>query len=143
MNTEALFLAANAAVLPAWLLLMAVPRWRWTGPFCGRVMPALLAVFYIVLIAAGDGQGSFLSLAGVRRFFDTPLFLLAGWVHYLAFDLFVGAWEVEDARRRGLAHGVVVPCLILTLLFGPAGFLLYLGMRRGVRPGNAEIIGPA
>lgn len=130
MSAETLFLVANAAVLPAWLLLMAAPRWEWTARLCGRVWPGLLAVFYIALIVAGDGQGSFLSLDGVRRFFETPLFLLAGWVHYLAFDLFVGTWEVEDAQRLGIAHGFVVPCLAVTLLFGPIGFLSYLGVRR-------------
>lgn len=130
MGAESLFTALNGAVVPAWLLLMAAPRWRWTPVLAGRVMPALLAAAYVALIAAGDGEGSFFSLAGVRRFFDTPLFLLAGWVHYLAFDLFVGAWQVEDARGRGVPHRFVVPCLIVTLFFGPIGFLLYLGARR-------------
>ena len=55
--------------------------------------------------------------------------LLAGWIHYLAFDLLVGTWEARDSRERGIPHLLLVPCLILTFLFGPAGWLLYLGMR--------------
>jgi hypothetical protein len=51
--------------------------------------------------------------------------LLAGWLHYLAFDLLIGNREVQDARERGVPHFLVVPCLALTFLFGPAGWLLY------------------
>lgn len=53
----------------------------------------------------------------------------AGWTHYLAFDLFIGGWEVRDARQRGIPHLLVVPVLVLTFLVGPAGLLLYLAIR--------------
>jgi hypothetical protein len=59
--------------------------------------------------------------------------LLAGWIHYLAFDLFVGSWEVRDAQRVGIHHLFVVPCLVLTVLFGPIGLLLYLLLRAALR----------
>ena len=134
MSADALFVAVNAAVLPAWLLLLVAPRWPGTTRIAGGVTPALLAMAYILLIVAGRGQGDFLSLAGVRRLFEAPLFLLAGWVHYLAFDVFVGTWEVQDAQRRGVSHGLVVPSLLLTMMFGPAGLLLYFGLRRFTRP---------
>ena len=52
--------------------------------------------------------------------------LLAGWVQYLAFDLFIGAWQVRDARTQGISHLLVIPCLLLTFLFGPAGLLHFL-----------------
>ena len=61
--------------------------------------------------------------------FSNPWALLAGWVHYLAFDLLIGTWEVRDSRERGVPHLLVVPCLILTFLLGPAGWLLYMGVR--------------
>ena len=61
--------------------------------------------------------------------FANPWLLLAGWIHYLAFDLFVGSWEVRDARERGIPHLLVVPCLVMTFLFGPAGWLLYALVR--------------
>ena len=54
---------------------------------------------------------------------------LAGWVHYLAFDLLVGAWEARTARREALPHPVLLPCLALTFLFGPLGLLLFLSVR--------------
>jgi len=54
---------------------------------------------------------------------------LAGWVHYLAFDLFIGSWEVRDANRHGIPPWAIIPSLILTFLFGPMGLLLYFLIR--------------
>lgn len=71
----------------------------------------------------------FSRLADVSRLFENPSFLLAGWVHYLAFDLLVGGWQVRDAQRVGVPHWLVVPCLVLTLLFGPAGLVCYITAR--------------
>ena len=62
--------------------------------------------------------------------FQDPWALLAGWVHYLCFDLAVGAWALRDAQRRGLPHLLLVPALVLTFLLGPVGLLLYAGLRR-------------
>ena len=94
-------------------------------------MPGLLAVGYVALLAGtlGHSDGGFSSLAAVRALFDNPWALLAGWTHYLAFDLFIGGWEVRDAQRRGIPHLLVVPALVLTFLFGPGGLLLYLAIR--------------
>ena len=97
----------------------------------GQVVPALFAVLYIGLVVTmfGRSEGGFSTLAGVATLFTNPWMLLAGWVHYLAFDLLIGTWEVRDAQARGIPHLFVVPCLILTFLFGPAGWLLYLTVR--------------
>lgn len=132
MTAEALFSLATTVVLPGWLLLVLAPRWRYTARLIGAVLiPGLLGSLYVALIAVrwGAAEGGFESLAEVRRLFEDPYLLLAGWVHYLAFDLFVGSWEVRDAQRLRLPHLLVVPCLLLTFLFGPAGLLLYLTMR--------------
>ena len=131
-NPESLFSLASTLVLPGWLLLLVAPRWRYAARLvCPVLIPALLSVLYAALIVArwAGAEGGFSSLEDVRRLFADPYLLLAGWVHYLAFDLFVGAWEVRDAQRLGIAHLLVVPCLVLTFLFGPAGLLLYLAIR--------------
>ena len=146
MNSEQLFAVANATVLVAWILLIALPRWHWIAEvLCARLVPALLAVLYVALIGANwmRSEGGFSTLADVSLLFSNPWVLLAGWVHYLAFDLFVGSWEVRDARTRGIRHWLVVPCLVLTFLFGPAGWLLYLGLRtapvgRGIADGSID-----
>jgi hypothetical protein len=136
MSAEQLFQAVNLLAMAAWVLLAAVPRQEWvTRVISGVAVPALLAVVYIALIVTQwGGPGGFSTLAGVAQLFSNPWLLLAGWVHYLAFDLLVGTWEVTDARARGVPHALVLPCLVLTFLFGPAGWLLYQGVSRLRRP---------
>lgn len=132
MTPERLFSMLNALALAGWLSLVFLPRARWTGTVVPLLVPALLAVAYIALIAASLpwSGGGFSSLTGVETLFRNRWALLAGWTHYLAFDLFVGGWEIHDARERGVPHLLVVPALVLTLLFGPAGWLLYLAIRQ-------------
>jgi len=83
---------------------------------------------FVVTTFAGT-EGGFSSLADVSKLFENPWALLAGWTHYLAFDLFIGGWEVRDAHDRGVPHLFIVPALVLTFLFGPAGLLVYLAIR--------------
>jgi hypothetical protein len=131
MTAEHLFSALNLMAVAAWLPLVFLPRVRWTSTLLPVVMPSVFAVLYVVLVAStvARSEGGFSSLAGVRALFDNPWALLAGWTHYLAFDLFIGGWEVRDAQRRGVPHLLIVPALVLTFLFGPAGLLLYLAIR--------------
>jgi Domain of unknown function (DUF4281) len=133
MSPDALFQIVNPLVLPGWALLIFAPRWAWTQRIAGAVLPLVLALFYLVTLVTGlreGGGGGFDSLQGVATLFQSRMALLAGWIHYLAFDLFIGAWEVRDAQQRGLRHWLVVPCLLLTFLFGPVGLLCYFGLRR-------------
>jgi hypothetical protein len=85
--------------------------------------------------------GGFGSLAQVAVLFGSPYALLAGWIHYLAFDLFTGAWEARDAARLGLSQWLVLPCLVLTFLVGPLGLALYLLLKLALRRSvGAEVI---
>lgn len=135
ITPDALFSLANALVLPGWALLAFAPRWRGTQRLVlSGLWPAILALAYAALITTHylgsyGGEGGFGSLAQVAALFHNPWALLAGWVHYLSFDLFVGAWEVRNAQRRGVPHLALVPALAFTFLFGPVGLLVYFGMR--------------
>ena len=131
MTPDQLFDIAGMIAWPGWLLLLLLPRWKYTLPVTRYLCVVLLALLYSYLIAThfGEGEGGFGSLTQVAKLFENRWTLLAGWVHYLAFDLFIGAWMTEDAQRRGLSHWFVVPCLVLTLMFGPCGLLLYLVLR--------------
>ena len=136
MSPEQLFSLCGMLAAAGWLLLVFLPRWRWTARLvCPVVIPLLIALLYLWLVATtfGRTQGGFGSLADVSRLFQNPWALLAGWIHYLAFDLFVGSWEVRDSQRVGVRHLFVVPCLALTFLFGPVGLLLYFALRAGLR----------
>ena len=126
---DQLFSIANTSVLPCWLLLVLAPRWRYTHWICSLVMPVGLGLLYAWLLSAGLGDGGFGSLAEVMKLFSQPRAVFAGWVHYLAFDLFIGAWETRDAMRLGIPRWALTPCQILTFMFGPIGLLLYLLLR--------------
>lgn len=136
MTPESVFSAASTTALLAWLLLIVRPRATWVQTITGTIVPVAFAVLYAVVIGQhlGRGEGDFNSLAGVAALFANPWNLLAGWVHYLAFDLLTGVWETRDAARRGIPHWMVIPCLLLTFMLGPAGWLLYQGVRR-LHPG--------
>jgi hypothetical protein len=135
-----LFAVANTVPLLGWAALLLAPLRR--GPLiaAARVVALVLAVGYVVLIAQrlGSAPGqldleSFATLEGLARAFAQPAVMLVGWVHYLAFDLWVGAWEAEEAHRRGVPHWALVPCLVLTILAGPAGLVLFLLARAAFR----------
>ena len=132
MTPEQLFSITSTVAVLSWLPLVLLPGRAWvTRSVSGLVAPGLFAAVYVALIATqwGGSQGGFSTLAGVSQLFANPWLLLAGWIHYLCFDLLIGCWEVRDARDRGLPHLLVVPCLLLTFMFGPAGWLLYQGVR--------------
>ena len=110
-------------------------------PAAQIAIPALLAVAYILLILGGRDAfegGGFGSIEEVRTLFANDSALAAGWLHYLAFDLFVGAWIARDGAARGVPALAILPCLPLTFLFGPAGLLLYILLRLAFRRTASE-----
>jgi hypothetical protein len=132
MGPETLFSMANLMAISGWLLLILAGRVRSVGTLItGAIIPLLFALAYTALVVTnwGNSQGGFGSISQVRELFSNDWLLLAGWVHYLAFDLFVGSWQVQDARKYRIPHLALIPSLILTFLFGPAGFLIYMLIR--------------
>lgn len=128
---ELVFSVAGTMAMLGWLALAAVPLRHDLPRQVAAVIAVAMAMTYAALIGAylADGHGGFGSLADVARLFEHRGLLLAGWVHYLAFDLLVGAWERTEARRIGLPLLLLVPCLALTFLLGPLGWLLFMGLR--------------
>ena len=133
MSNELIFQWANRSVLLPWTLLAFFPRNVWTrrlvhsGLFC-----ALLALLYgglLLLDLPGPEGANFSSLDGVARIFTSEKTLIAAWVHYLAFDLFVGSWIVRDAARNNIVHAWTLPSLFVTLMLGPLGLLSWLVLR--------------
>jgi ABA DEFICIENT 4-like len=127
---ETIFSACSALAMIGWAGLVLLPGNRIVVEVIARIaIPVAIALAYIFLMATNYGvapaEGSFNSLDGVAALFTVPGLLLAGWIHYLAFDLFVGSWEVTDARANGIPHLAVVPCLLVTFMVGPAGLALY------------------
>ncbi|MBV8551882.1 MAG: DUF4281 domain-containing protein [Acidobacteriaceae bacterium] len=131
MTPDQLFSLSNSLALAAWIVLIFFGRRKWAMLATGTVIPLLLGIAYTALIAVhwGETQGGFGSLPAVAALFANRWLLLAGWIHYLAFDLFIGSWQVRDSTAQGIPHLLIVPCLGLTFFFGPAGLLLYFIVR--------------
>lgn len=137
MNTELLFKIFNYGVLIPWMLMVFLPKWKGTKWMIEVRFPVLiLAVAYLVLLVehfitgpAGAGV-DFTSMQSIKAAFTQDKVMLIGWLHYLAFDLFVGMWELTDAQKNQLPHYLLVPCLGFTLMYGPVGFVLYWMLRQ-------------
>jgi hypothetical protein len=125
---DAFMLGSRLAIL-GWLALLLLPRWRGLSAIlAGAVIPAMLSLGYFVLIAVfwSEAKGDFSSLDGVAGLFASRPLLLAGWLHYLAFDLFLGNWILRRAQEAAIPHLLMAPVLLATFLFGPIGYLAYL-----------------
>jgi Domain of unknown function (DUF4281) len=136
MTPEQLFQIANPIALLGWIALIVAPfAPRAIDLIAAVIIPLLMAVAYSALILAywSGATGGYSSLPEVMALFTNPHIALAGWVHYLAFDLFVGAWATRTARAAGINHLLVLPHLVLIFLFGPAGFLTFYAMHAAFR----------
>lgn len=134
------FQLASLLALLGWAMLLLIPDWVRAHPQAVLSAVASLCVFYVLLLWLGGRwdspgtapRGNFRSMRGVLRLFESPRAVLVGWVHFLAFDLLVGLFILIDAESLGLHHLLLVPILLLTLMFGPAGLLLYLAVRLAI-----------
>ena len=145
MTIEGVFSACNMLAMVGWILLLALPRHERAMAIAGTAIPLALAAVYLTVFAlhARGSSGGFGSLAAVALLFENRWLLLAGWVHYLAFDLFIGAWETRDAMARGVSRLVLAPCLVLTFMLGPIGLLCYHAVRaRPHEPLDGPVLAP-
>ena len=130
MTWAALFGLANGIALSSWAALILAPRWDVLLVTIRYGVIGLLCIAYAALVlmfffrVEGGGFGS---LVEVRTLFASDPALLAGWLHYLAFDLFVGLWIAERADVRGLSRFIQAPLLFATFMFGPIGLLTAIG----------------
>lgn len=129
MTPEILFSAASMTAIAGWLVLAAgivLKRPLLRDTIAGLAVPLVLSLVYAALIALywSGTEGGFDTLANVQRLFTSPWAALAGWIHYLAFDLFIGALLSRRIMEAGLPRLVLVPVLPLVFLFGPIGFAL-------------------
>ncbi len=147
MDPELGFRLANACAGAGWLAMLLLPRQRWvTATLCGRMLPILFSGAYLgILLQHGQNLlGGFNTLETLRQCFSQPWLLLAGWLHYLAFDLCLGSWAARDAQRHNFPVWALTPCLVLTFILGPVGFLAYIVLRAaaGDRSDLAPTWGP-
>ena len=133
-STELLFSICNTGILIAWGLLFFVPKWKGTVLLSERpFIPLILSVFYLYFMRVNGGMGSvdFSSLQGIMALYEnsTPELIAAGWLHYLAFDFWVGCWIMRESKLKQIKHGFIVLPLACTFMMGPIGILLYEGIK--------------
>ncbi|MBB5517713.1 ABA4-like family protein [Amphiplicatus metriothermophilus] len=132
LDPDAVFRLGNMTALVGWAILVFLPR---RFPLLLAVpkfaIPALLALAYagLMFVRFFDSGGGYGSLDAVRALFAHDEILVAGWLHYLAFDLFVGVWIAEQADRAGIPRLIQTAFLLATFMFGPVGLALYLFTR--------------
>lgn len=130
MSPETVFSLANALVLPQWLLIIVAPRW-WVTTWLANsyLIPVGLAVIYVIYLFSGGPVdfSAFGSLSGIKSLFANggDGVMLAGWVHYLAFDLVAGTFVWRDSRAKAIPHWLIVLPLFFCFMLGPVGLLLY------------------
>ena len=134
MTADFLFGLANPLALLGWIILGVGIVWN--KPFlrdavAGRFFPLGLSILYTILIGAFffKAEGGFGTLANVQKLFTFPWAALAGWVHYLAFDLFMGAVITRDIMKLGISRLFLIVLLPLTFMFGPIGYLGFVIVR--------------
>ncbi|CAL8470110.1 g9652 [Coccomyxa elongata] len=133
--TDAQIFQGVNLVLPAWLLLILLPRWKFSHSFATFTavgFSILYTLLFGTLLAQPVGDFSFdkfFTYEGVKDALSSPEVVLPAWVHYVAFDLFTAKWMVQDSIPRSIPHLLLVPCLLLTMMLGPMGLLSYFIVR--------------
>lgn len=130
MTATGLFSAFNMLALVGWIILgagIALKRDRLRDALAGTYIPVFMSASYAILIMFffSDAEGGFDTLENVQKLFTSPWAALAGWIHYLAFDLFMGTRIARGMEEQGLPRWPLMIILPLTFLFGPIGYLVF------------------
>ncbi len=131
MELETIYSICSLIAMAGWVTLALAPVARARMILVARALALVLCAAYILqmLTITQATGGNFSTLAGVTTLFTKPGNVMMGWSHYLAFDLFIGSWEIEDAPKRGIPHWAMIPILFLTFMLGPIGLLTYFIVR--------------
>ncbi len=128
MNATSIFSFGNSFVLLGWILLIFLPKWKHTQTIILNGMIVLFALIYAFLLLKDIGSfslDSFSTLANVKALFQNDNAVAMGWIHYLAFDLFVGAYIVKKSQQLQISRWLYTLTLPFTFMFGPVGYLLF------------------
>jgi ABA DEFICIENT 4-like len=133
MSPDSVFQSCSTIAMLGWLVLLIIsPFWSSFDKFLVGIIITLFSIVYAWLIFQvfrPEDFEKFGSLNGVMELFTDKTAVTAGWVHYLAFDLFTGIWIKKNAQKYNIHHLILIPCLLLTFMLGPIGLLLYLLIR--------------
>ena len=137
-NIEMIYLWLNIGVLPFWFVLMFFPqsnicKYLVTSIFpylvFGLVYIYLLFLFYKTDYNFLNNFNLYLGLNELKNLFEDNSFLIAFWLHFLAINLFCGAWIVKDSQKFIISKIIVFFPLIITYFIGPIGLFVYWVIR--------------
>ncbi len=139
MSYEAVFRVANFLAVIGWIVLIAAALFRWEkglDRIAGLGIPLVLSVTYAaVLVMHGGGlYRDISSLDGVAALFHQRAALVAGWLHYLAFDMLIGVMLARRMLDDRMPRALMLIVLPLTFFLGPVGFVAFQ-LIRGARYG--------
>jgi len=135
---EMIYLWLNIGVIPFWLILLFFPQSKICGMFVTSIFPILilgllyLYLFYYFYIFGNDFLESFnlyLGLYNLRDLFENESFLILFWTHFLAINLFCGAWIVKDSQKLYMSKFLVFLPIVITYFVGPIGIFVYWILR--------------
>ncbi|TAH09561.1 MAG: DUF4281 domain-containing protein [Sphingobacteriia bacterium] len=129
MQAAEIFSICNKVILLGWVLLIFLPNWKYTQTIILNGLIVTFAALYSFIILKDIGNfnpDSFSSLAKVKALFQNDDAVAAGWIHYLAFDLFVGAYIVRKSKEIQISRVLYTICLPFTFMFGPMGYLIFV-----------------
>ncbi|WKK67598.1 ABA4-like family protein [Lutimonas zeaxanthinifaciens] len=134
------FSLANITAFLMWIPMIVLPKWKVTRFLIDfKVIPIFLAIlyaFYIVQSILNGPAMDFGSLKAVMHLFTIEEAVLAGWLHYLVFDMLVGMWMLDKNKTLKIHQAIMAPCLLGTFMMGPVGFLLFMGVRKFAKKNN-------
>ena len=131
---EMLYFWVNLGVLPFWFLIIFFPYSQICKFLATSIFPIFLlsAVYCFVLyksyLSAYDFLGNFnlyLGIGYVANLFDSDLYLLLFWIHFVSINLFVGGWILKDSQKFLINKFLLAFPLIFTYLIGPIGLFVY------------------
>ena len=131
LSPEQFFSWAGQLTLYGWVILILLPRVKVLVGISQYFIPLVIGLLYagLMLVHFFNSDGGFGSLNDVRVLFENDHILLAGWLHYLAFDLFIGAWIARESDNLGISRLIQAPILLATYFLGPIGLVVFLSMR--------------
>jgi len=135
---EMIYMWLNIGVIPFWLMLIIFPQTKVCGLFITSIFPSfMLAIVYLYLLYIFFNTGYafennfilYLGFYDLAELFESNEFLILFWTHFLAINLFCGAWIVKDSQRFYMSKFLIFFPLIITYFVGPLGLFIYWVIR--------------
>ena len=128
--TEILFNICNTLMILVWGFILFAPNISFSKQLIAFPwVPIGISFFYtyFLIISGGISEADLTSILGITTLFQnaTTESAAAGWLHYLAFDFWVGTWIIRHSQKHFIRHWMIILPLIFTFMLGPVGVLIY------------------